>query len=95
MRTNGSLCADADNDNDECAVCTASTAPAGSRNRLYPAPRARNFTLGSAWPWLASKISGNCPRMARGSGFECSGFECSGFECSEDLEELGIGEAGS
>src|SRR5258708_31065732 len=84
MRTNCSVPPDGDFDRGWGPVCNARTAPVGSRKRLYPAPRARNFTLGSAWPWLGSKINGNCPRIARALG----------FACAEDLEEVGIGETG-
>src|SRR5260370_26984101 len=89
MRTNCSLPPDGDFDRDWGAACNARTAPVGSRKRLYPAPRARNFTLESACPRLGSKINGSCPRIARALGFECA----EDLE-EEDLEEVGIGETG-
>src|ERR1700693_3970196 len=100
MRTNCSLRPDEVRDgevrdDDECVVCIASIAPVASRKRLYPAPRATNFTWGSVWARLGSKISGNCPRMARASGFDGCVFECNGVECDEDPEKVRSGEAGS
>ena len=34
------------------------TALSEVKNSAYPSPRERNFTAGSVWPWLASKLRG-------------------------------------
>src|SRR5437016_308597 len=43
---------------------SAIVAPSGVRKRLYPAPWARNFTLGSDCPTFGSKIMGKWLKAA-------------------------------
>ncbi len=40
------------------------TALSGVKNSAYPSPREKNFTAGSVWPWLASKLKGRLMELS-------------------------------
>src|SRR5438876_2978704 len=52
--------------------CSASADSVGVRNRLYPGPRARNFTRASAWPTFGSKDRGSRPYVRARDAFDAA-----------------------